>query len=195
MALNASEVGSGPELDTERLLLRRWTDADRAPFAALNADAEVMQYFRAPLDRAASDALIDRIEAGFVSLGYGLWAVQVRSSGEFIGFTGLIRPTFVAHFTPAIEVGWRLARAAWGNGYAGEAARAVLAYGFAAGLDEIVSMATRTNERSRAVMRRIGMTHDPADDFEHPSLPIGHPLRPHVLYRMSRADWPSVQPR
>lgn len=189
IAVNVADAGAGPQLDTERLLLRRWTVVDRAPFAALNADAEVMRYFPATLDRAASDALIERIEAGFVTLGYGLWAVQVRSSGEFIGCTGLIRQTFEAPFTPAVEVGWRLARPAWGNGYATESAGAALGHGFAAGLDQIVSMTTRTNERSRAVMRRIGMTHDPVDDFEHPSLPIGHPLRPHVLYRITRARW------
>lgn len=148
-----------PQLHTERLILRRWTDTDRAPFAALNADAEVMRYFRGPLDQTASDAFVDRIEADFDNLGYGLWAVQVRSTGKFIGCTGLLRQTFEAHFTPAVEVGWRLARSAWGYGYASEAARAALTFGFtAAGVDEIVSMTTRANERSRAVMRKIGMT-------------------------------------
>jgi ribosomal-protein-alanine N-acetyltransferase len=180
----------GPQLSTERLLMRRWRDEDRAPFAALNADPEVMRYFRGPLDRAASDAFVDRIEAGFDEFGYGLWAVEVRETQAFIGFVGLIRQTFEAPFTPAVEVGWRLARSAWGHGYATEAARAALGYGFdEAGLDEIVSITTVTNTPSQAVMRRLGLTRDAADDFEYPLLPEGHPLRPSVLYRISRAQW------
>ena len=176
-----------PRLSTARLLLRRWADADRGPFAALNADPEVMRYFRGPLDRAASDAFIDRIESSFDELGYGLWAVELRSSGEFIGFTGLARQTFAAHFTPAVEVGWRLARSAWGHGYASEAARRAIANGFDDfGLAEIVSFTYVNNVRSRAVMERIGMTRDPADDFEHPRLPADSRLRPHVLYRLRR---------
>ena len=181
------------ELRTEHLLLRRWTDADREPFAALNADPEVMRHFAAPLDRGASDAFVDRIEAQFGELGYGLWAVEVRGTGEFIGFTGLALQTFQAHFTPAVEIGWRLARGAWGHGYATEAASAALAFAFGpAGLEEeVVSMTTVTNERSQAVMRRIGMTRDPVDDFDYPRLPEGHPLRPHVLYRITRASDPA----
>ena len=177
-------------LSTARLVLRRWADADREPFAALNADPEVMRYFRGPLDRTASDAFADRIESSFDELGYGLWAVELRSSAEFIGFTGLARQTFPAHFTPAVEVGWRLARSAWGNGYATEAARAALDFAFdVAGLEEVVSTTTRANERSQAVMRRLGMTHDAADDFAYPLLPDAHPFRPHVLYRMSKQRW------
>jgi RimJ/RimL family protein N-acetyltransferase len=177
------------DLATERLILRRWRAADREPFAALNADPEVMRYFQAPLDRAASDAFVNRIEARFGEDGFGLWAV-VRDTETFVGFTGLVRQSFPAHFTPAVEVGWRLSREAWGHGYATEAARAALEHGFGpAGLDEIVSMTTRTNDRSQAVMRRLGMTCDPADDFEHPELPEGHPLRPHVLYRLERDAW------
>jgi ribosomal-protein-alanine N-acetyltransferase len=178
------------ELRTERLLLRRWRASDREPYAALNADPEVMRYFKEPLTRAASDAMVDRIEAGFDELGYGLWAAEVRATGEFIGFIGLARQTFEAAFTPAVEVGWRLARAAWGQGYATEGATAVLDHAFGPlDLDEVVSMTPRTNERSRAVMRRLGMTHDPADDFEYPKLPEGHPLRPHVLYRITGEQW------
>jgi RimJ/RimL family protein N-acetyltransferase len=166
-----------PMIETGRLVLRHWMDTDRAPFAALNADPEVVRYFRGPLDRTASDAFIDRIEAGCDTLGYGLWAVEVRSTQAFIGFTGLALQTFKAHFSPAVEIGWRLTRSAWGHGYASEAARAALTYGFAvAGLDEIVASATRTNERSRAVMDRIGMTRDPHDDFDYPLLPEDHPL-------------------
>lgn len=180
----------GTQLQSDRLILRRWRADDRAPFAELNSDADVMRYFPAPLDPTASDALVDRIEAGFDALGYGLWAVEVRSTDAFIGFTGLTRQTFEAHFTPAVEVGWRLTRPAWGHGYATEAARAALTFGFTmAGLDEIVSMTAVTNKRSRAVMERLGMIRDAADDFQHPLLPEGHPLRPHVLYRINREQW------
>jgi ribosomal-protein-alanine N-acetyltransferase len=169
-------------IETGRLLLRRWRDSDRESFAALNADPLVMEHFPATLSRAESDALVDRIEAGFERNGFGLWAVE--ASRTFIGFTGLSVPGFTARFTPCVEVGWRLTRAAWGHGYATEAARAVLEHGFGKlGLAEIVSFTVVDNVRSRAVMRRIGMSHDPADDFGHPSLPEGSPLRPHVLYR------------
>lgn len=145
-----------------------------------------MEHFPAPLSRAQSDDLIEAIEAGFEVNGFGLWALELRESGEFIGFTGLAVPSFEAHFTPAVEVGWRLARSAWGRGYATEAARAALAFGFEqAGLDEIVSLTTVGNRRSRAVMERLGMTHDPAGDFDHPGIPVGHPQRRHVLYRLA----------
>lgn len=172
---------------TERLLLRRWREEDREAFAALNADPAVMEHFPAPLSRAESDAFIDRIAPQLVERGWGLWALEVRATGAFIGFTGLAIPRFEARFTPAVEVGWRLARDAWGFGYATEAARAALAVGFEeAGLDEIVSFTAVGNTRSRRVMHRIGMTHDEADDFDHPGLPEGHPLRRHVLYRLAR---------
>jgi RimJ/RimL family protein N-acetyltransferase len=172
-------------MDTERLILRRWREDDRLPFAAMNADPDVMRHFPSVMTKEQSDALVDRIEQGFDEHGYGLWALEVRDSGEFIGFTGLILQTFEAHFTPAVEIGWRLARPAWGHGYAIEAARKALAYGFGeAGLDEIVSMTTVGNERSRSVMERLGMTRDPADDFEHVRIPEGSPIRPHVLYRI-----------
>jgi RimJ/RimL family protein N-acetyltransferase len=173
--------------ETDRLLLRGWRDSDLEPFAALNADPEVMEHFPSTLDREASDALVGRIRSRMDDLGYGLWALEVKATGEFIGFTGLARQTFPAHFTPAVEVGWRLARSAWGNGYATEAALASLAHGFGvAGLDEIVSFTATTNVRSQRVMQRIGMTHDPADDFLHPNVPEGSPVRPHVLYRVRR---------
>ena len=174
----------GPELRTERLLLRRWRAQDRGPFAALNADPAVMEFFPAPLSREESDALVEAIEAGFERHGFGLWALEAREGGELLGFTGLAVPGFEAHFTPAIEIGWRLARPAWGHGYATEAARAALEFGFeGADLDEVVSFAAAGNLRSRAVMERLEMRHDPADDFDHPSLPSGHPLQHHVLYR------------
>jgi RimJ/RimL family protein N-acetyltransferase len=166
-------------------------EADHEPFAALNADPVVMEYFPDLLTRQQSDVLIEAIESGFEQRGFGLWAVEVRVTGAFIGFTGLNEPSLEAHFTPAVEVGWRLARAAWGEGYATEAARASLAFGFEEiGLDEIVSFTSAGNARSRAVMERIGMTRNPGDDFEHPSLPDAHRLRRHVLYRVDRG-WPS----
>ena len=151
----------------------------------MNADAAVMEHFHEPLTRRQSDELVERIEGGFEANGFGLWALEVRASGEFIGFTGLAVPGFEAHFTPAVEVGWRLARSAWGYGYATEAGRAALSFGFEElRLAEVVSFTTAANRRSRAVMERIGMSRDPEDDFDHPSLPPGHPQRPHILYRL-----------
>lgn len=175
-------------METERLIMRRWREADREPFAELNADPEVMEYFPGLLTRERSDLMVGRIEQSFDELGYGLWALEVRESGEFIGFSGLALQTFEAPFTPAVEVGWRLARHAWGHGYATESARAAMAYGFdQVGLDEIVSMTAAVNLRSRAVMERLGMTYDPSDDFEHPAIVSpDSPLRPHVLYRLRR---------
>jgi RimJ/RimL family protein N-acetyltransferase len=175
------------ELSTDRLRLRHWSAAHREPFAALNADPEVMRYFPATLARTESDALADRIEAALARDGWGLWALEERSSGRFVGFTGLDRPGFEVHFTPAVEIGWRLARDVWGRGYATEAALAASAFAFdVLGLGELVSFTAEANARSRAVMRRIGMTHDSADSFDHPGLPPGHPLRRHVLYRLGR---------
>jgi ribosomal-protein-alanine N-acetyltransferase len=145
-----------------------------------------MEHFPGTLSRGQSDELVEKIEGGFEANGFGLWALEVRATGEFIGFTGLAVPGFEAQFTPAVEIGWRLARSAWGNGYATEAALAALRFGFeGAGLDEIVSFTTLANHRSRAVMERIGMSHNPGDDFDHPGLPEGHPLRLHVLYRVA----------
>jgi ribosomal-protein-alanine N-acetyltransferase len=179
----------GPELRTERLLLRRWRDADRAPFAALNADPEVAEYLGGTASRARSDALVDQIEAVFERRGFGMWAVEVTGTGDLAGFVGLSVPSFEAPFMPAIEIGWRLARPQWGHGYATEAARAAVAFAFdEAGLEEIVSFTVAANVRSRRVMERLGMTHDPADDFDHPALPAPHPLRRHVLYRLRRPD-------
>jgi ribosomal-protein-alanine N-acetyltransferase len=174
------------ELRTERLLLRRsWTASDRDRFAALNADPEVMRHHPATLSRQESDAFVDRIEACFANRGYGLWAVDTTELG-FIGYVGLWPADFRAPFTPAVEVGWRLARAAWGHGFAPEAARAALADGFGRmGVHEIVSFTWEGNTASRRVMEKIGLTHDPADDFDHPNLAAGHRLRRHVLYRIS----------
>lgn len=172
------------ELHTDRLLLRRWLPADRGPFAAMNADRTVMEYFPDRLSRAESDAAVTRIESHFAQHGFGLWAVEITNVVPFAGFIGLAVPRFEAHFTPCIEIGWRLAAAHWGRGYATEGARAALAFAFdVLGREEVVSFTVPGNMRSRRVMERIGMTHDPADDFDHPFLPAGHPLRRHVLYR------------
>ena len=182
-----------PELVTARLRLRSFREGDADAFAAMNADPAVMEHFPSALSREASDRLVDAIVEGWDRNGFGLWAIERADDGEFLGFTGLSRPSFEAHFTPAVEVGWRFARAAWGQGYATEAARAALAFGFDTagdgGLDEIVSFTVPANARSRHVMERIGMTRDPADDFDHPRLPDGHPLRRHVLYRLRRSDY------
>jgi len=177
-------------LFTERLILRRWLDSDREPFARLNADPEVMRHFLRPLTRTESDAFVDRIEARFDERGYGMWAVERREDGTFLGFTGLAYQDFEAHFTPCVEVGWRFDSFAWGHGYATEAAREALRFGFGpAGLAEIVSFASRLNLPSIRVMERIGMHRDPADDFDYPNIPAGHPLRQHVVYRLRREEF------
>lgn len=176
-----------PELATARARLRRWRPEDREPFAALNADPEVMRHYPAVLSRAESDALADRIEEHFTRHGFGLWALELPGVAPFAGYVGLSVPRFEAAFTPCVEIGWRLARAHWDHGHASEAARNVLTFGFGElGLREIVSFTVPENARSRRVMERIGMTRDPRDDFDHPLLPEGHPLRRHVLYRKSR---------
>ena len=175
------------ELHTGRLLLRPWRPEDRAPFAAMNADPRVAKFLSGALTTEQSDALCSRIEAHFGQHGFGPWAVEVRSSGAFAGYTGLSVPRFEAHFTPCVEIGWRLAAEHWGNGYATEAARAALAFGFEVlGLDEVVSFTAAQNLRSRRVMEKLGMTRTPVDDFDHPSLAEAHSLRPHVLYRLRR---------
>jgi ribosomal-protein-alanine N-acetyltransferase len=179
----------GRELRTERLRLRRWLRSDRDPFAVLNADPDVMEFYPAPLTRAQSDAMVQRIEAGFDRLEYGLWAVEVSATGTFVGYVGLAPATFEAHFTPAVEVGWRLDRSHWGHGYATEAAQAAVADGFERiGLAEIVSFTAVVNHRSERVMQKIGMTRDPGEDFDHPSLDRGHPLRRHLLYRLPKPE-------
>jgi RimJ/RimL family protein N-acetyltransferase len=166
---------------TDRLLMRRWRESDREPFAALNGDAETLKYFPSTLDRAASDAVIDRIEAGFDERGYGLWALEVTGSGQFIGFTGLSPMPDDVPGAGGVEVGWRLAKTAWHHGYATEAARAALTVAFdGAGLDEIWSMTAVLNEPSQAVMRRLGLTE--VARFDHPRVPEGSPIRPHVTY-------------
>jgi RimJ/RimL family protein N-acetyltransferase len=175
------------DITTDRLCLRRWRPSDRAPFAALNGDPRVMEYFPSTMSREESDALVTSIEAHFERHGFGLWAVEIPTVVPFAGFIGLAIPRFTAHFTPCVEIGWRLAAEQWGHGYATEGARAVLRFGFETlGLREIVSFTVPANRRSRRVMGRIGMRHNPVDDFDHPALPEDHPLRRHVLYRCAR---------
>ena len=181
------------ELRTSRLLLRWWRPDDRELFAKLNSDPLVVEFLPKALTREESDAIADRIEAHFAQHGFGLWAVEIPGVAPFAGFIGLSIPKFEAHFTPCIEIGWRLAAATWNRGYATEGARAALDFAFThLNADEIVSFTVPANLRSRRVMEKIGMTHHPADDFDHPVLPEGHPLRRHVLYRIRRPD--SQQP-
>jgi ribosomal-protein-alanine N-acetyltransferase len=188
--MSAVADAGGPILTTPRLRLRQWREADLAPFAALNADPQVMEFFPKVLTRAESDAVAGRIRDHFVRHGFGLWAVEVRGAADFVGFVGLAVPSFDAHFTPCVEIGWRLAREHWGHGYATEAATAALAFGFVdRTLEEIVAFTVPANIPSRRVMGRLGMRRLPADDFEHPAIADGHPLRSHVLYRLRRADW------
>lgn len=179
-------------LATDRLLMRRWLDSDREPLAALNGDEETMRFFPATMDRSASDALIDTIESRFEEQGYGLWALEVSGTGEFIGFTGLNPMPDGTPGEGGLEVGWRLARHAWHHGYATEAATAALVVAFdELGLDEIWSMTSVLNEPSIAVMRRLGLSE--ATRFEHPRIPQGHVLRLHVAYRLTSAEYAGRQ--
>jgi RimJ/RimL family protein N-acetyltransferase len=178
------------ELRTERTFLRAWRDDDLAPFAQLNADEEVMRWFPSLLTREQSDAMVGRIRSRLSEEGWGLWALEVPGVSPFCGFVGLSRVPFETRFTPAVEIGWRLDRPWWGHGYASEAARACLQYAFGPlGLTEVVSFTTTKNVRSRAVMERLGMWHDREHDFDHPVIPEGSPVRPHVLYRLTRAEY------
>ena len=177
-------------VSTPRLRLRLWRQGDLEPFAAMNADPRVMEFYPNVLTREESDATADRIRDGFVRYGFGLWALDIPDVADFAGFVGLSVPRFEAAFTPCVEVGWRLAVEHWGRGYASEAAQAVLVHGFGTlGLKEIVSFSATRNLRSQAVMRRIGMERRPELDFEHPVLPVGHRLSRHVFYRV-RAPYP-----
>ena len=178
-----------PEVRTERLWLRGWRDDDRLPYAALNGDPEVMRHFPATLSPEQSDEMVDRMMAGWATNGFGLWAVERLDDGVFIGFVGLSAPTWSG--VPLVEVGWRLARQQWGNGFAPEAALAALAFGFervALPADEIVSFTTRRNYNSQRVMQKLGMRHDATRDFDHPLLPHWEGRR-HVFYVIDRAMW------
>jgi RimJ/RimL family protein N-acetyltransferase len=177
-------------METERLILRRWKAADLDKFAEMSASPEVMEYFPARLSRDESHQFIRWAEDKFERQGFGFWATELKSTGAFIGFVGLNVPNFKAAFTPCVEIGWRLAKEHWGNGYATEAANACLDYAFnQAGLTEILSWTYRGNLRSRHVMERIGMQRNPIEDFDHPALPANHSIRPHVLYRITRAGY------
>jgi RimJ/RimL family protein N-acetyltransferase len=174
-------------LVTDRLLLRHWREADREPFAKMNADPKVMEFMPKLLSRSESDEFADRIEAHFAKHGFGLFAAEHRATGEFMGFMGLLIPAFEAPFMPAVEIGWRLSAKWWGQGFATEGGREVARYSFEViGLESLVSFTPAGNRRSRRVMEKLRMTRDPAEDFDHPRLPPGHPLRRHVLYRLAK---------
>jgi RimJ/RimL family protein N-acetyltransferase len=180
----------GPTIETDRLLLRRWRESDKEPFAALNGDPDVMEHFPSMLDREQSDRLADQADSSFDEHGYGLWAVEVKGVHPFIGFVGLHLVGEEILAGGGVEVGWRLAKPAWGHGYAPEAATAGLRFGFEQiGLGEVVSFTSVGNANSRRVMEKIGMHCNPADDFDHPRIEPGHPLRRHVLYRLKAEEW------
>jgi RimJ/RimL family protein N-acetyltransferase len=175
---------------TDRLILRHWQASDREPFSRLNADPRVMEFMPALLSRDESDRVADRIEEHFREHGFGLCAAELREDHSFIGFIGLSVPAFQAAFTPCVEIGWRLAADRWGQGLATEGARAMMHYAFeTVGLGEVVSFTVPENWRSRRVMEKLGMARNPADDFDHPRLPEGHPLGRHVLYRLRRSEF------
>jgi len=180
-------------LRSDRLILRAWRDSDLPAMARMNADPRVMEFMPAMLDRSASDAMARRLQHHIEAAGFGFWAVEAPGVADFVGFVGLSRPSFAAPFMPCVEIGWRLLHEFWGRGYATEAARVALRYGFdELGLTEIVSFTAAINQRSWRVMQRLGMQHYRAEDFDHPVLPAGDPLRRHVLYRLSRARWSSL---
>ena len=182
--------GAGPVVRTERLVLRPFSDADRAPFAELNAHPEVAEPLGGAVTRAQSDVMIDHINAELAREGWGFWAVEPLERPGLVGMVGLHRVRAELPFAPAVEVGWRLHPDVWGRGYATEAAAASLRVGFDSGIDEIVAFTTTVNTRSQGVMDRLGMVRDPAGDFDHPALPVDSPLRRHVLYRIRASHLP-----
>ena len=172
-------------LETERLILRRWQDSDREPFAEMNADPRVMEFFPDCLTREESDQLIENIESHFDNRGFGLFATELKAESKLVGFIGLHVASFQAHFTPCVEIGWRIAASYWGKGLATEGSREVIRYAFEwLRLENLVSFTVPENVPSRRLMEKLGMTHNPVDDFDHPRLPPGHRLRRHVLYRL-----------
>ncbi len=182
------------ELRTARLNMRNWRESDRAPFAAMGIDPEVMKYFPSPISRAESDRLIDHWFSQFAERGWGIWAVETRDSHQFIGFVGLYATqTNYFPFSPCVEIAWRLRAQAWGKGYATEAAHEILRFSFEVlHLPEIVSFTALNNKKSSAVMERIGMQNARAD-FDHPKISDGHALQQHCLYRITEHDWKAAQ--
>ncbi len=181
-------------LDTDRLILREWKDEDIPAFIAMNQDPRVMEFFPALRTEQESRALVERICQHFRAHGFGAFAVELKATGEFIGFTSLMIPDFEAHFTPCVEIGWRLAHKFWGKGYATEAAKAVLKEGFEKhGLEEIVSFTSMLNKPSMRVMEKIGLKRDLNGDFDHPNIPKDHRLARHVLYRLSMKDYKTLK--
>jgi len=188
-ASGAEDGAPGPELRTERLLLRRWRPSDREPFARINADPAVMEFFPGLQSPQVSAEMIEWIEGDFDRDGFGLWAVELPGELPLAGFVGLVRVRSEMPFAPAVEAGWRLTPRAWGRGIAREAAEAALAYGFGpAGLEEIVAYTAALNVRSRRLMERLGMRRDASEDFDHPRIAAGDQLSAHVLYRLRRED-------
>lgn len=190
MQMDIAPVLENPvTLTTSRLILRQWRETDLAPFVAMNANENVMAYYPATLTRQESEAYSAKIIDLISQRGWGFWALELRETGEFIGFTGLHIPGVVLPFTPCVEIGWRLGLEHWGKGYATEAAREALRFGFETlSLDKIVSFTSLINLRSQAVMERLGMVRS-KEDFEHPAVDVGHRLRSHCLYRLSRDVW------
>ena len=177
-------------LTTKRLILRPWQDADHGAFAEISVDPAVMANLLAFASPDSIALWIDRQQAHLATNGFCLWAIESKESGEFMGTAGLMRIGYEAHFTPAVEVGWRLAHRFWGQAYAPEAASAAVRFGFEEkGLTEIVANTVAPNLNSRRVMEKLGMTRDPADDFDHPRVPEGHPLKRQMLYRLSAHQW------
>lgn len=177
-------------ITTQRLILRSWKNEDLESLSRMNANPEVMEFFPAPLTYKESMERLEVYTRHIQDHGWGLWAVSAPGVSDFIGWIGLWPIGFETHFTPAIEIGWRLLPEFWGHGYATEGARACLQYGFdTLKLNEIVSITVPANLRSQRVMQKIGMHTDPKDAFDHPKLPEGHPLRRHILYRLKASEW------
>ena len=180
---------NAPTIETDRLLLRPWRPSDRGGLWRMQSDPRTMEFLMPIADRAASDAVAERAEAHFARHGFGLWVVEVPGITDFAGYCGLVHVPYAEHFTPAVEIGWRFDPAFWGRGYATEAARAALDFGFKrVGLEEIVAITVPANLRSRAVMERLGMARDEGGDFDLPTTPPDHPLRRQVLYRLRRSQ-------
>ncbi|MCP4342668.1 MAG: GNAT family N-acetyltransferase [Desulfobulbaceae bacterium] len=177
------------ELETDRLLLRQWKNQDLSAFAKLTADSEVMEYFPSTLSSEESNAMAQKCKSLISERGWGVWASELKESGDFIGFVGIHKPKATLPFSPCVEIGWRLLREHWGNGYATEAAAEALRFSFESlGLNEVVSFTTVSNYRSRSVMEHLGLSNT-NQNFEHPDIPDGHQLSEHVLYKITKSEW------